>query len=157
LADNLSHEQRIAAMRGVKARDTSPEIAVRYLLRSAGVTGYRLHRNDLPGKPDIAFIGRKAAIFVHGCGMATIAGEDLESRKQTATTGHKRSNATGSVTLQTSPPFTRWGGKFSSFGNVKLATKKFFLAGCVSFSIRRRPANRSSEGAKKRGAAELAR
>jgi DNA mismatch endonuclease (patch repair protein) len=67
LADNLSHEQRIAAMRGVKARDTSPEIAVRYLLRSAGVTGYRLHRNDLPGKPDIAFIGRKAAIFVHGC------------------------------------------------------------------------------------------
>lgn len=54
-------------MRGVKARDTSPEIAVRRLLRASGRTGYRLHRKDLPGKPDIAFIGRKLAIFVHGC------------------------------------------------------------------------------------------
>jgi DNA mismatch endonuclease (patch repair protein) len=32
-----------------------------------GYKGYRIHRGDLPGKPDIAFIGRKAAIFVHGC------------------------------------------------------------------------------------------
>ena len=28
---------------------------------------YRLHRNDLPGKPDIVFVGRRKAIFVHGC------------------------------------------------------------------------------------------
>ncbi len=54
-------------MRGVKARDTSPEIAVRHLLRTMGETGYRLHRGDLPGKPDIAFIRRKSVIFVHGC------------------------------------------------------------------------------------------
>jgi DNA mismatch endonuclease, patch repair protein len=54
-------------MRRVKAQDTSPEIAVRKLLRAAGETGYRLHRKDLPGKPDIAFIGRKLAMFVHGC------------------------------------------------------------------------------------------
>jgi DNA mismatch endonuclease (patch repair protein) len=32
-----------------------------------GRTGYRLHRKDLPGKPDIVFIGKKLAIFVHGC------------------------------------------------------------------------------------------
>ncbi|HWI89126.1 MAG TPA: DNA mismatch endonuclease Vsr, partial [Sphingomicrobium sp.] len=25
------------------------------------------HRKDLPGKPDLAFISRKKAIFVHGC------------------------------------------------------------------------------------------
>lgn len=67
MADNLSHEQRAIAMRGVKAQDTSPEIAVRQLLRATGDTGYRLHRKDLPGKPDIVFIGRKLAIFVHGC------------------------------------------------------------------------------------------
>ena len=54
-------------MRAVKSRDTGPEIAVRQLLRSIGKTGYRLHRNDLQGKPDIAFVGRKLAIFVHGC------------------------------------------------------------------------------------------
>jgi len=32
-----------------------------------GFTGYRIHRADLPGKPDVAFIGRKLAVMVHGC------------------------------------------------------------------------------------------
>ena len=53
-------------MRAVKGRDTSPEIAVRAMLRRFA-PGYRLHRRDVPGNPDIAFIGRKRAIFVHGC------------------------------------------------------------------------------------------
>ncbi|BAU90587.1 MULTISPECIES: very short patch repair endonuclease [Methylobacteriaceae] len=53
-------------MRGNKSTDTKPEIFVRQLLRLAGY-GYRLHRKDLPGKPDIAFIGRRKAVFVHGC------------------------------------------------------------------------------------------
>ncbi len=53
-------------MQGNKSKDTKPEMLVRQLLRSAGY-GYRLHRKDLPGKPDIAFIGRRKAIFVHGC------------------------------------------------------------------------------------------
>ena len=47
--------------------DTKPELMVRRALRSLGHTGYRLDRRDLPGRPDIAFIGRKKAIFVHGC------------------------------------------------------------------------------------------
>lgn len=54
-------------MRSVKSRDTSPEIAVRKLCRELGYGGYRLHRKNIPGAPDIAFIGRKAVIFVHGC------------------------------------------------------------------------------------------
>ncbi|MBM3577032.1 MAG: DNA mismatch endonuclease Vsr [Alphaproteobacteria bacterium] len=58
--------QRSAIMRAVKGRDTSPEIAVRAMLRKFA-PGYRLHRKDVPGNPDIAFIGRKRAIFVHGC------------------------------------------------------------------------------------------
>ena len=58
--------QRSAIMRAVKGRDTSPEIAVRAMLRKFA-PGYRLHRKDIPGNPDIAFIGRKRAIFVHGC------------------------------------------------------------------------------------------
>jgi DNA mismatch endonuclease (patch repair protein) len=28
---------------------------------------YRLHRADLPGKPDIVMPGRRLALFVHGC------------------------------------------------------------------------------------------
>jgi DNA mismatch endonuclease (patch repair protein) len=58
---------RSAIMRRVKRRDTGPERRVRALLRAAGLTGYRLDRGDLPGRPDVAFIGRKAAIFAHGC------------------------------------------------------------------------------------------
>jgi DNA mismatch endonuclease (patch repair protein) len=58
--------QRAAIMRAVKSRDTSPELAVRALLR-AFAPGYRLHRKDVPGNPDIAYVGRKQAIFVHGC------------------------------------------------------------------------------------------
>jgi DNA mismatch endonuclease (patch repair protein) len=58
--------ERSAIMRAVKGRDTSPEIAVRAMLRRFA-SGYRLHRKDVPGNPDIAFVGRKLAIFVHGC------------------------------------------------------------------------------------------
>lgn len=53
-------------MRAVKSRDTSPEMKVRALLRAIA-PGYRLHRAELPGKPDVAYVGRKRAIFVHGC------------------------------------------------------------------------------------------
>ena len=53
-------------MRAVKSRDTSPELAVRAVLRKFA-PGYRLHRKDIAGKPDIAYVGRKRAIFVHGC------------------------------------------------------------------------------------------
>ena len=53
-------------MRAIKSRDTQPELAVRKLLR-AFAPGYRLHRADLPGKPDIVYGRRRLAIFVHGC------------------------------------------------------------------------------------------
>ncbi len=53
-------------MRAVKSRDTGPELAVRAILRSLA-RGYRLHRADLPGKPDIVYASRRLAIFVHGC------------------------------------------------------------------------------------------
>ena len=28
---------------------------------------YRLHRKDLPGKPDLVFQSRRKVIFIHGC------------------------------------------------------------------------------------------
>jgi DNA mismatch endonuclease (patch repair protein) len=57
---------RSAVMRAVKSRGTGPERAVCELLRPIA-PGYRLHRADLPGKPDVVYAGRKLAIFVHGC------------------------------------------------------------------------------------------
>ena len=66
MTDVFTPEKRSAVMRRVKGKDTSPELKVRRLLRKLGV-GYRLHRADLPGRPDIAMPGRKLALFVHGC------------------------------------------------------------------------------------------
>lgn len=54
-------------MRRIRSRDTAPELVVRGALRQLGHVGYRLHRRDLPGRPDVTFIGKKKAIFVHGC------------------------------------------------------------------------------------------
>lgn len=65
--DKISPERRSANMRAIRSKHTKPEVVVRQALRQAGFTGYRLHRRDLPGRPDIVFVGRKKAIFVHGC------------------------------------------------------------------------------------------
>jgi DNA mismatch endonuclease (patch repair protein) len=54
-------------MRGNRGKNTSPELRLRRLLREAGHPGYRLHSRDLPGHPDIAYPGKRLAIFVHGC------------------------------------------------------------------------------------------
>ncbi|MFN7110810.1 MAG: very short patch repair endonuclease [Brevundimonas sp.] len=64
--DVFSPEQRSAVMRRVKGRDTSPELAVRRILRAAGI-GYRLGGQGLAGRPDVTMKGRKIAVFVHGC------------------------------------------------------------------------------------------
>ncbi len=58
--------RRSAIMRAVKSHDTGPERVVRKLVHPLA-PGYRLHRRDIPGRPDIAWIGAKRAIFVHGC------------------------------------------------------------------------------------------
>ena len=47
-------------------KDTRPEIAVRKMLWALGYR-YRLHPNDVPGRPDIVFKALRKAIFVHGC------------------------------------------------------------------------------------------
>jgi len=53
-------------MRRIRSKNTQPELLVRKLLWQMGYR-YRLHRKDLPGKPDIVFSGRRKIIFVHGC------------------------------------------------------------------------------------------
>lgn len=53
-------------MQSVHSKDTKPELMVRRLAYQLGYR-YRLHRKDLPGKPDLAFIGRRKVVFVHGC------------------------------------------------------------------------------------------
>ena len=66
MTDVFTPEKRSAVMRRVRGRNTAPELTVRRLLWRAGFR-YRLHRRDLPGSPDLAFVERKVAVFVHGC------------------------------------------------------------------------------------------
>src|SRR5687768_2675368 len=53
-------------MARVKGHDTQPEKAVRSVLHRLGYR-YRLHRTDLPGKPDIVLTKHKKVVFIHGC------------------------------------------------------------------------------------------
>jgi DNA mismatch endonuclease (patch repair protein) len=53
-------------MRRIRSQDTLPEMTVRRLAHGLGYR-YRLHRKDIPGKPDLVFPGRRKVIFVHGC------------------------------------------------------------------------------------------
>lgn len=64
--DNLTPEQRSAQMAMVRSKDTKPEMLVRRLVHHMGYR-YRIHRRDLPGKPDLVFGPRKKVVFVHGC------------------------------------------------------------------------------------------
>ena len=66
MTDVFTPEKRSDVMRRVKGRDTSPELAVRRILREAGI-GYRLGGAGLPGRPDVVMKGRRTALFVHGC------------------------------------------------------------------------------------------
>lgn len=66
MTDKISKERRSANMRAVKGRDTGPERLVRSLAHRMGYR-FRLHRTDLPGKPDLTFPSRRAVIFVNGC------------------------------------------------------------------------------------------
>lgn len=64
--DTLTPLERSERMRRVRSRDTKPEQRLRKLVWGLGYR-YRKHRRDVPGNPDLAFIGRKRAIFLHGC------------------------------------------------------------------------------------------
>lgn len=66
MADNVSKETRSRIMARVHGKDTKPEMAVRRMVRALGYR-YRLHKKNLPGRPDLVFTGRKKVIFVHGC------------------------------------------------------------------------------------------
>jgi len=66
MADKLSAVDRSRNMASIRSKDMKPELAVRKTAHALGFR-FRLHRKDLPGKPDLVFPKYRAAIFVHGC------------------------------------------------------------------------------------------
>lgn len=53
-------------MSRIRGKDTTPELVVRRMAHALGFR-FRLHRRDLPGKPDLVFPRLRAIVFVHGC------------------------------------------------------------------------------------------
>ncbi|WP_343577785.1 DNA mismatch endonuclease Vsr [Pseudomonas sp.] len=64
--DIVDSATRSLMMSGIRGRDTKPEITVRKFLHARGYR-FRLHRKDLPGRPDIVLPRFRTCIFIHGC------------------------------------------------------------------------------------------
>ncbi|WP_372083818.1 very short patch repair endonuclease [Tistrella mobilis] len=66
MADVLTQAQRRLNMSRVRGKNTRPELILRKGLHARGLR-FRIHRKDIPGRPDLAFISARAVVFVHGC------------------------------------------------------------------------------------------
>lgn len=66
VTDRISKEHRSWNMSRIRSKNTKPELKVRSMLHNMGYR-FRLHKKDLPGKPDIVLSKYRTVIFVHGC------------------------------------------------------------------------------------------
>ncbi|HEY0980807.1 very short patch repair endonuclease, partial [Schlesneria sp.] len=66
MTDRITKSHRSWNMSRIRSKDTSPELQVRSLLHGLGYR-FRIHRIDLPGKPDIVLPRYRVAVLVHGC------------------------------------------------------------------------------------------
>lgn len=64
--DKIDAATRSRVMASVHSKNTKPEMRVRSAAHRLGLR-FRLHRKELPGKPDVVFPSRRLALFVHGC------------------------------------------------------------------------------------------
>ena len=66
MTDIVSPTRRSQLMANIGSKDTKPELAVRKVAHALGFR-FRLHRPDLPGRPDLVFPRLRKVLFVHGC------------------------------------------------------------------------------------------
>lgn len=66
MADVHTPKQRSYNMSCIPSTNTRPELAVRSIVHGMGYR-YRLHKPQLPGKPDIVLVRHRRIIEVHGC------------------------------------------------------------------------------------------
>lgn len=64
--DIVDRQTRSRMMSGIRSRNTKPELLVRSWMHRHGLR-FRLHRPDLPGRPDMVFPKYRTVLFVHGC------------------------------------------------------------------------------------------
>lgn len=66
MTDVVAPAVRSRMMSGIRSKNTRHEVKIRKALHAAGFR-YRLHRRDLPGKPDFTLPRYRAVVFIHGC------------------------------------------------------------------------------------------
>ncbi|MXW40845.1 MAG: DNA mismatch endonuclease Vsr [Synechococcus sp. SB0668_bin_15] len=66
MTDIMDSKRRSELMAGIRSCNTTPELAVRRIAHRMGLR-FRLHRKDLPGRPDLVFPKHRLVVFVHGC------------------------------------------------------------------------------------------
>ena len=66
MSDHLPPERRSWNMSRIRSINTKPELVVRRFLHSKGYR-FRIHRKDLPGKPDVVLPKYNTVVFIHGC------------------------------------------------------------------------------------------
>lgn len=66
MADIVDRETRSRMMSRIRGRDTGPELALRRAIWARGGRGFRTHPHSVFGKPDLAWVGQKVAVFVDG-------------------------------------------------------------------------------------------
>lgn len=93
MVDVMTSAQRSRNMSLIRNKNTKPELRLRSLLHASGLR-FRLHRPDLPGRPDIVLPKYRAVIFVHGCFW------------------HRHENCIYATTPKTRPDF--WAAKFEA-------------------------------------------
>lgn len=64
--DTITPAERSALMSRIRSKDTKPEMAVRSLLHRMGFR-FRIHRKDLPGRPDIVLPRHRKIVLIQGC------------------------------------------------------------------------------------------
>jgi DNA mismatch endonuclease (patch repair protein) len=67
MPDHRTKDIRSRTMSKIRSKNTTPELLLRKQLWNIGRRGYRIHKKNLPGCPDIVFLKKKIAIFVDGC------------------------------------------------------------------------------------------
>ena len=122
-------ERTSAIMSRIRAKNTAPELALRKVLRSAGIPGYRLHYDKVPGRPDIAFVGDRVAVFVHGCfwhGCPHHPGQRVKShgawwRKKIATNRARDKRKSAALRRAGWSVVTIWECRLNNFPTAQLA------------------------------------
>ena len=67
MADNMTREERGKQMALIHNKNTKPELELKHLFWHLGYHYRYSNWKQLPGKPDLVFVGRKKVVFLHGC------------------------------------------------------------------------------------------